>query len=69
MTEKNMPSGNDEAAARSRQLVDKIRMRLKEQAEQRSSEPMRLKVKEAMNQRGASRVVSQWLNEDGRSTA
>jgi hypothetical protein len=69
MTEKNLPSGNKDATARSKMLVDKIRMRLKEQAEQRSGEQMRLKVKEAMAQRGGSRVVIQWLSEDGRSSA
>ncbi len=66
MTEKNLSSGNEDAAARSRLLVDKIQMRLKEIAEQRRGvEQMRLKVKEAMSQRGGARSVSHWLSVDG----
>ncbi|MFZ1086755.1 MAG: hypothetical protein WAN35_17470 [Terracidiphilus sp.] len=68
MTEKRLSSGNEDAAARSRQLVEKIQMRLKEQALLRSdAEQMRLKVKEAIHQRGGSGVVNHWLNkEEGR---
>jgi dsRNA-specific ribonuclease len=68
MTEKNLSSGNEDAAARSRQLAEKILMRLKERAEQQSAvEQMRAKVKEAMRQRGSTSAVSHWLNAEGSS--
>jgi hypothetical protein len=69
MTEKNLSSGKEDAAARSRQLVEKIQTRLKENAEQRNAvEQMRLKVKEAMTQRGGTGVVNHWMSADGSSS-
>ncbi|MGB7986320.1 MAG: hypothetical protein WCF54_14230 [Terracidiphilus sp.] len=66
MTEKNLPSGNEDATARSRQLAEKILVRLKERAEQQSAvEQMRAKVKESMTQRGSTSAVSHWLSRDG----